>query len=280
MDYLRVEKAIHYLEQYADQQPSLEEVADYVGLSKYHFQRLFQRWAGVSPKRYLQFLTVGHARELLRQSASVLEATWETGLSSPGRLHDAFVAVEAVSPGEFKNQGEGVEVRWGRHQSPFGPCLLAVTGRGICNLEFLDGDAADAAQVLRKAWPRARLVYDPATTKPLASRAFSAIRPGEPLRLALRGSNFQLKVWNALLRVPEGAVVSYGELARAAGHEGSARAVGTALGSNPVAYLIPCHRVLRASGAPGGYRWGTGRKRAMLAWEQARALTPERASAC
>lgn len=278
-DYARVKEAIHFIRDNAAAQPTLEDVADYLGLSRFHSQRLFRRWAGITPKRFLQCLTVEHAKTLLRESASVLEATWDTGLSSPGRLHDLFVSTEAVTPGEFKTGGQQVTVRYGLHETPFGRCLLAATERGICALDFLDGGADDngggdndcgeirAVDRLRSDWPAARLVEDPAQTAPLVAAAFEAVRKGgarPPLHV--RGTNFQIRVWQALLRIPAGAAVPYGRLA-ASVEGGGPRSVGQALGANRVAGLIPCHRVLRATGALGGYRWGAERKVALLAWE-------------
>lgn len=273
-DYRRVEEAIRFLEERAAEQPDLGAVARHVGLSPHHFQRLFKRWAGVSPKRFLQYLTLEHAKRLLAASESLLETTWEVGLSSPGRLHDLFVAAEAVTPGEFKRRGEGLTLRWGVHPSPFGRCLLAATARGICHLSFLaPGSAEEPAAELRRRFRRSDLRPDPVATGRLVERIFRS-EPGgaedPPLTLHLRGTNFQLQVWKALLALPEGCAVTYGDLARHLGRPGGARAVGAAVGANPVAYVIPCHRVLRRGGELGGYRWGTSRKKALLGWEAAR----------
>lgn len=273
LDYARVGRAVRFVEEHAAEQPSLEEVAAHVGLSPYHFQRLFRRWAGVSPKRFLQYLTVESAKELLRGSASVLDAALEVGLSGPSRLHDLFVSVESVTPGEYKRFGEGLELRYGLHRTPFGDCLAAVTERGLCSLAFVDDDGrAEAFDALAATWREAALVEDPAASCPVIEQIFGADGPveGRAIRVLLRGTRFQLKVWEALLRIPEGAFVSYGALAAAVGHPGASRAVGNAVGENPIAYLIPCHRVLRASGQIGGYRWGTTRKRALVAREAAR----------
>ncbi len=265
----RVRHAIEYLEEHAQRQPSLDEVAQAVGLSSYHFQRMFKRWAGVSPKRFLQFLTVARAQAALREGKSALEASYDSGLSGPGRLHDLFVAVEAVTPGEYKDEGAGVEIRYGFHSTPFGDCLLAVTDRGICGLAFASGGERQAVlDELRRRWGAALLRRDQAATAETASRVFERSR-GAPITLALKGTNFQIKVWEALLRIAPGTVVSYGDIARAIGHADSYRAVGTAVGRNPIAYLIPCHRVIQSSGAFGNYRWGAARKRAMLGWEAA-----------
>ncbi len=271
-DYRRIAQAIAYLEEHALEQPSLDEVAEQMGLSPYHFQRLFKTWAGVSPKRFLQYLTVERAKKLLRQSASVLDAALDVGLSGPGRLHDLFVNVEAMTPGEFKNQGKDLQLSYGFHATPFGECLLAVTSRGICSLSFIDPENhAEPLKYLLNAWQDASIEENPETGKSTINQIFgqSGDRCQAPINLLLRGTNFQLKVWEALLRIPEGAVVSYGNLAASIGHPGAHRAVGTAVGKNPVAYLIPCHRVLRANGEIGGYRWGTTRKRAILAREAA-----------
>ena len=277
LDYIRIERAIQFLDTHAREQPTLAEVAAHVGLSEFHFQRLFTRWAGISPKRFLQFRTVERARQLLAEQRSVLDATYEAGLSSPSRLHELFVAVEAVTPGEYKSGGEGLAIAFGVHDTPFGAALVAACERGVCGLAFLD-DASDAGRraavaELEARWPRAELRHAPTATRRVVERIFTprVARRAEPLGVVLKGTNFQLKVWEALLRVPPGAVTTYEELARAVGAPGATRAVGTALGRNPVAYLIPCHRVIRKSGTLGDYRWGAGRKRVMLGWEMARA---------
>ncbi|MFH2005624.1 MAG: methylated-DNA--[protein]-cysteine S-methyltransferase [bacterium] len=268
-DYPRIERAIQFLEQRAVDQPSLDEVAAHVGLSPHHFQRLFQRWVGVSPKRFLQFVTLGHAKQLLRGSASVLDASYAVGLSGPGRLHDLFVAAEAVTPGEHKSRGRGLAIHHGVCDSPFGDCLVAMTERGICNLWFPEKAAPEtASEELLQAWPGATFTEDRRAARAAVDRIFSSAQlDDQGLRLHLRGTNFQLQVWQALLQIPEGSVVSYGALARRLGAPRATRAVASAVGRNPVAYLIPCHRVLRSSGAIGGYRWGKARKRAMLARE-------------
>jgi len=284
-DYHRVEGAIRYLELHAAAQPSLDEVAGHIGLSPWHFQRLFTRWAGVSPKRFLQYITVEAAKKLLEESATILDASLEVGLSGPSRLHDLFISAEAVTPGEYKSSGEGLEIRWGIHSSPFGDCLLATSRRGICALEFLDSVDVESARdqpaqdraapviaALRLRWPGAVFIADPLSGAHAMRRLDSGAtdQGDEPLRLHLRGTNFQLKVWQALLSIPEGALVSYGRLADMIGAPGSSRAVGTALGENPIGFLIPCHRVLRSTGAFGGYKWGIERKKALIAYEAAK----------
>jgi AraC family transcriptional regulator of adaptative response/methylated-DNA-[protein]-cysteine methyltransferase len=271
-DYRRIEQAIAYLEERALEQPSLDEVAEHIGLSSYHFQRLFKSWAGVSPKRFLQYLTIENAKKLLRESVSVLDTALDVGLSGPSRLHDLFVSVEAMTPGEFKAQGKDLLISYGFHATPFGECLLAVTQRGICSLAFVDPETRSVAlNELRESWQEATLVVNQNAGKDAIKHIFSQAlgQAQAPLKVLLRGTNFQVKVWEALLRIPEGTVVSYGSLADAVGHPGAHRAVGTAAGHNPVGYLIPCHRVLRANGEIGGYRWGTTRKKAIFAREAA-----------
>ena len=265
-DYQRIEQAILYLENHYKEQPSLEQVAANIGLSEFHFQRLFTRWAGVSPKRFLQFLTKEGAKELLDRSENLLDTTHQVGLSSLGRLHDLFVTTEAVSPGEYKTRGEGVVVRYGLHTSPFGKCLVAVTERGICHLGFLQTTEGDAIDALDADWKNARMVEDHRSTKPLIESIFDASARGK-LNLHLRGTNFQLKVWEALLAIPAGRVTTYEGLAERIGQPAASRAVGSAVGHNPIAVLIPCHRVIRKTGEFGNYRYGAPRKMALLARE-------------
>lgn len=273
--YQQIERALAHLERHAERQPALEELASAAGLSASHFQRVFAQWAGVSPKRFLQSITVAHARALLRESRPVLDAAFESGLSGPGRLHDLMVSVEAMTPGEYRALGSGLEIRWAEVGSPFGPAVLATTERGICALEFVvDPEGAeDVLRRLRDHWPRARFVAaPPRALQELAARIFSPVAAvGAPLPLLLKGTNFQLQVWRALLRVPEGTLIDYGQLAERTGHPGAARAVGRAVGANPISVLIPCHRVLRRHGELGGYRWGTARKLALLGRELTRA---------
>ncbi len=270
-DYERIEQAIQFLEHSFQDQPDLKAVAEHVGLSEFHFQRLFKRWAGVSPKRFLQFLTVEHAKRRLRESKSVLHATYESGLSSPGRLHDHFVAIEAVTPGEFKNSGRDLSIRYGFHTTRFGDCMVALTDRGICGLEFvIDDDRRRVLANLQTRWKNAQFREDAKGTKPTADRISTSTNGnGSPVRLFLQGTNFQIQVWQALLGIPVGMVCSYQDVARLVCSTKAARAVGHAVGQNPVAFLIPCHRVIRNIGAIGGYRWGTTRKKAIIAWESA-----------
>ena len=272
-DYSRIEKAILYLEKNFRRQPTLSEVARNSGLSEYHFHRLFTRWAGISPKRFLQFLTAEYARGLLRESPNVLEAAYEAGLSGPGRLHDLIVNVYAVTPGEMKDEGAGLTIRYGVHTSPFGDYLLAITGKGICAFSFLTGRGpGEAANELRRRWGRARLIEDPKATSAVADRIFipSRRRSAPPLNVFVKGTNFQVKVWEAIVRIPPGFVSSYEDIAARVGAPGAVRAVGNALARNPVAFLVPCHRVIRKTGAFGNYGGGAARKKAILAWEAAR----------
>ena len=271
-DYQRIEEAIRYLEQHVRLQPSLDELAAHLNLSPYHMQRLFRRWAGISPKRFVQFLTIKHAKTLLAETRSVLDTTYEVGLSSPSRLHDLFVTVDGVTPGEFKRQGAGIEIKYGFHETHFGQCLLANTERGICALFFCE-EQEDARAALRKKWPAATLIEQPDATSPLIAQLlppFSISEPAQtrqPVRLFLKGTNFQLQVWQALLNIPSGTLYSYGEIAQQINKPRATRAVASAIGANAISYLIPCHRVLRKSGQIGGYRWQPVRKKAMLAWE-------------
>jgi len=272
-DYRRVEKAISFLEENFFRQPELKEIATSVNLSEYHFQRLFTRWVGISPKRFLQFLTKERAKELLDKSHDVLGVAFETGLSGPGRLHDLFVTCEAVTPGEFKSKGEGLAIAYGFHPTPFGECLLAVTERGICNLSFVqDGDRAGALDALKGRWRKARLSKGVARTEPLVSRVFAWYVGQTPssLHLVLSGTNFQIKVWEALLQIPPGVVVSYKDIAMRIGMPSASRAVSNAVAQNPIPVIIPCHRVIREAGEFGGYHYGTARKKALLGWEAAR----------
>ncbi len=270
-DYQRIEQAIQYLDDHYQDQPSLEEVAASLGLSEFHFQRLFTRWAGISPKRFLQFVTKEHARDLLHQSENLLDTTHRVGLSSLGRLHDLMVSTEAVSPGEYKSRGAGLTIRYGLHPSPFGPCLIGLTERGICHLSFVQENEGDAIDALVEDWASAKMVEDQKVTAPWVGPIFDLTQRGDrPLHLFLRGTNFQLKVWEALLSVPAGTVTTYEQIAAQIGRPQALRAVGTAVGHNPVAVLIPCHRVIRKVGEFGNYRYGPARKKALLGWEASR----------
>jgi AraC family transcriptional regulator of adaptative response/methylated-DNA-[protein]-cysteine methyltransferase len=269
-DYARIERAIHFIEANARRRPSLDEIAAGSGLSPFHFQRLFRRWAGLSPKRFIQYLTANTAERLLRESRSLLDAAEEAGLSGPGRLHDLIVAIHAVTPGQMKSRGKGLMILYGVHPTPFGNALLAVTERGVCWLSFLDPRDRDGAlSDLHRYWSGAVLQEQPEATRPAAERMFTPTHRGGRIDLIVYGTNFQVKVWEALLTIPPGAVASYQEIARRIGAPKATRAVGTAVGRNPVSYLIPCHRVIRKSGAFGNYGGGVARKKALLGWEAA-----------
>ncbi|MGO9310918.1 MAG: bifunctional helix-turn-helix domain-containing protein/methylated-DNA--[protein]-cysteine S-methyltransferase [Spirochaetia bacterium] len=271
-DYGRVESAIRFIETEVLRQPSLAEIANAAGLSEFHFQRLFSRWVGISPKRFLQFLTKEYARRLLQESRDVLSVTYDAGLSSPGRLHELFVSCEAVTPGEVKSRGEGLSIGYGFHPSPFGRCLLAVTDRGICGLSFVqEAPEGNLVRNLQARWPGARLNQDAEATAEVARRIFTFDAPHEPgpLHLFVRGTNFQIQVWEALIRIPFGKAVTYEDIARHIGMPNAPRAVGNAVGSNPIPFLIPCHRVIRKLGEFGNYGEGPQRKKAILGWEAA-----------
>jgi AraC family transcriptional regulator of adaptative response/methylated-DNA-[protein]-cysteine methyltransferase len=271
-EYQRIEKAIRFLAENYHLQPSLEKVAQSVSLSEFHFQRLFRRWAGISPKRFVQFLTLEHAKKLLEESRSVLDATYDAGLSSPSRLHDLFVNAEAMTPGEFKTKGAGLMISYGFHLSPFGECLLAATERGICGLGFVgEGGRSQAIEDFKRRWPAAEFQENSPKTRPYIERIFSPKKRNgaNPVKLLLIGTNFQIKVWEALLKIPSGSVVCYEDLARRIGKPTAARAVGSAVGRNPISFLIPCHRAIRKMGITGDYHWGAARKKVILAWEAA-----------
>ena len=272
-DYARVERAIRFIEAQALKQPSLGEIATSVGLSEFHFQRLFSRWVGISPKRFLQFLTKEYARTLLEESQDVLSVTYDSGLSSPGRLHELFVTCEAVTPGEVKARGKGLTIEYGFHASPFGRCLLARTERGICGLSFVQDEAPEAilAKNLLARWPGARIIVNPKSTAQLVKQIFAFPERHEPapLHLFVRGTNFQIQVWQALIRIPFGKAVTYEDIARHIGMPTASRAVGNAVGSNPIPFLIPCHRVIRKLGEFGNYGEGPERKKAIIGWEAA-----------
>jgi AraC family transcriptional regulator of adaptative response/methylated-DNA-[protein]-cysteine methyltransferase len=247
--------------------PPLAVLAEQANLSPFHFQRMFKRWAGVSPKQFASYLTLEQAKATLEQSASVLGTAFDVGLSGASRLHDLFVAVEAMTPGEYKAQGRDLLIRYGVHDTPFGPALILVTDRGVCGFDFIGGAPARALKDARARWPLSRFAPDQAATAAVVSKMFDA--PGD-MRLLLRGTNFQIQVWSALLRIPAANISTYGALAQAIGKPKAVRAVGSALAANPIGYLVPCHRVLRSTGLFKNYRWGATRRHAMLAWEAAR----------
>ncbi|MGA7799284.1 MAG: methylated-DNA--[protein]-cysteine S-methyltransferase [Gammaproteobacteria bacterium] len=271
-DYDRIADAINFIARHMREQPSLNETAAHVNLSPFHFQRLFCRWAGITPKRFLQVLTLEHAKQLLSDSRALLDVSESLGLSSASRLHDHFVQLEAVTPGEYKKGGAGLVIDYGVHDTPFGNAFIAVTPRGICSLSFMQAETIDAQLAdLQARWPHAALRKRGQRTRSIADAVFGERdRLDRPLSLHVSGTNFQTRVWRALLQIPAGKVVSYGQVATAIDRPRSARAVGRAIGANPVAFLIPCHRVIQQTGKLGGYRWGELRKRTMLAWEAAR----------
>jgi len=262
--YYLIEQALQFIEEQHLQQPGLDEIAAHLDVSPFHLQRVFSEWVGISPKRFLQFLTARHARELLRHSRSVLDATYDSGLSSPGRLHDLFVQIDAVTPGEYKKMGAGMTITCGAADSPFGPALLALTNRGICYLGF--GDADELMADVSSRYPLARLLRNDQATADIHKSIFEREK-AQPLPLFIKGTNFQIKVWEALLKIPEGCVASYSDIAKMIGRPGASRAVGSAVGANPVSYLIPCHRVIREMGLFGDYHWGSTRKKALLLYE-------------
>ncbi len=270
-DYTLIERAILYINENARRQPELRDVAQAVGLSEFHFQRLFTRWAGISPKRFLQFVTREHAKDMLDHSENLLDTTLGVGLSSLGRLHDLFVTTEAVSPGEYKSRGAGMTLRYGLHPTPFGNCLIAVSDRGVCHVGFVQTREGNAIDELVSFWQQAVMIEDAGATAPIVAVIFDVGRHlGRPLPVLLRGTNFQIKVWEALMRIPVGTITTYEELACQIGAPSAVRAVGNAVAHNPVPILIPCHRVIRKMGEFGSYRYGAARKQALLGWELAR----------
>ncbi|OKL41576.1 bifunctional transcriptional activator/DNA repair enzyme AdaA [Pontibacter flavimaris] len=271
--YETVARALAYIRQNTAQQPTLDEVAAHVHLSAQHFQRVFTEWAGVSPKKFLQYLSLQHAKKVLTQSASLLEASYHTGLSGSSRLHDLFVSIEGMTPGQYKNHGERLQLKYSLGNCQFGPYLVASTDKGICHLHFYQ-NAEQALYELQQAWPKAELVKQEASIHQQVQAFFqNTLTPdANRIRLHPSGTPFQLKVWEALLRIPEGHLCSYASLAQRIGQPSASRAVGTAIGSNPIGFLIPCHRVIKSVGGIGEYRWGSERKMAMIGWEAAASI--------
>jgi AraC family transcriptional regulator of adaptative response/methylated-DNA-[protein]-cysteine methyltransferase len=269
-DYDIVRRAIAHIHGHWRQQPEIDEIAEAAGVTPTELHHLFRRWAGLTPKAFLQALTLNSARELLRSSASVLDASYEVGLSGPGRLHDLFVTHESMSPGEWKSGAEGVTVSYGFHPSPFGSALVMTTERGLCGLAFADyGEEKAALADMRSRWPKAGYAEDSARTAPIAARIFDKKlwRPDQPLRVMLIGTDFEVRVWETLMRIPMGRATTYSDIAGSIGKPKAPRAVGAAVGKNPISFVVPCHRVLGKSGELTGYHWGITRKRAMLGWE-------------
>jgi AraC family transcriptional regulator of adaptative response/methylated-DNA-[protein]-cysteine methyltransferase len=269
-DYERVRRIIAYISERWREQPSLDAIAEHVGLSTTHVHHLFRRWAGLTPKAFLAAITLDNAKALLAQSASVLDATYEVGLSGPGRLHDLFVTHEAMTPGDYKVGAAGLTLRYGFHPSPFGEAVLVATERGLAGIGFVDdGDRAAALADMRRRWPKADYVEDESVTGPLAQRVFDPTRwqAEQPLRVVLIGTDFEVRVWQTLLRIPLGRATTYSDIAARIGKPSACRAVGAAVGKNPISFVVPCHRVLGRSGALTGYHWGLTRKQAILGWE-------------
>ncbi|MFQ1802191.1 bifunctional transcriptional activator/DNA repair enzyme AdaA [Aeromonas veronii] len=271
-DYARIADAIRFIASQVERQPTLDEIAAHVHLSPFHFQRLFSRWAGVTPKRYLQVLTLERAKALLQESRPLLEVADTLGLSSGSRLYDHFVQLEAVTPGEYKQRGAGLVIDHGVHDTPFGLAFVALTPRGVCNFSFLDDQTPETPlAALAHSWPKAELREAPSRTQNVINTIFDGSKaPDRPISLHVSGTNFQISVWRALLQIPPAKVVSYAQVASAVGNPKAARAVGLAVGANPVALMIPCHRVIQQNGKLGGYHWGETRKQAIHAWEAAR----------
>ncbi len=274
-DYYRIAEALKYIKDNMQNQPNLEEVAKQIHVSPFHFQRLFSDWAGISPKKFLQYLSVEHAKKILKMDGnSVYDAAYETGLSGTGRLHDLFVNIEGMTPGEYKNGGKNLSIQYSFQESQFGNYIVASTSAGICNLLFFEKSASAAEAELKSLWPNAKIFEGENQYHEAIQRFFeNDFTQTEKIKLHLRGTAFQLKVWEALLRIPEGHLSSYTNIAKAIHQPRAQRAVGTAIGSNPVAFVIPCHRVIKTVGEIGDYRWGAPRKMAMIGWEAAQQET-------
>jgi AraC family transcriptional regulator of adaptative response/methylated-DNA-[protein]-cysteine methyltransferase len=269
-NFERVRDAIRFLRTNYRDQPRLDEVAEEVHLSEYHFQRIFSEWAGISPKKFLKYLTVESLKRDLQTTADLLEVSEKVGLSSMSRVHDLFITMESVTPAEYRNGGEGMEIHYGFHESPFGSCFIAQNHRGICAVSFVETDREAVLNEFAMKWRNARLIEAPELTRDVAEKMFDLDSLDRKFHLLVRGTPFQIKVWEALLKIPSGMVTSYGSVANAIDHSKATRAVGTAIGSNPISFLIPCHRVIRNEGIIGNYHWGPERKTAMIGWEKSR----------
>jgi AraC family transcriptional regulator of adaptative response/methylated-DNA-[protein]-cysteine methyltransferase len=269
-DYAIIKRAIEFISTRWREQPSIDRIAEHVSLSPSHFQHLFRRWAGLTPKAFLQAITIERARELLRDSASILDAAYDVGLSGPSRLHDLFVTHEALTPGDYRR--DDLTLRYGFHPSPFGETIVVASPRGVAGLGFVDGDRQTALVDMTRRWPRARFIDDHGATGPCAARIFDPTlwRPDVPLRVVMIGTDFEVRVWETLLRVPMGCATTYSDVARKIGRPKAARAVGATVGRNPISFVVPCHRVLGRSGALTGYHWGLARKQAIIGWEAGR----------
>jgi AraC family transcriptional regulator of adaptative response/methylated-DNA-[protein]-cysteine methyltransferase len=269
-DYDKVRKTLAFITEHWRDQPSLEQIADHVGISAPHLHHVFRRWSGLSPKAFLQAVTLDHARRLLREPVSLFDASLELGLSGPARLHDLFVTHEAMSPGDFKSGGEGLTLYYGYHASPFGEAIAVVTDRGLAGMGFVDdGNRFAALNDMTRRWPKASFLPDQAKTAPYIARAFDPAtwQPETPLNVILIGTDFEVRVWRTLLSIPLGKATTYGDVADRIGKPKAARAVGAAVGRNPISFVVPCHRVIGKSGALTGYHWGLTRKQAILGWE-------------
>ena len=269
-DYQTIERSIEFIENHFSEQPSLKEIAAHAGLSEYHFQRLFKRWAGISPKRFVQYVTAQYTGALLREDSSILKASMEGGLSSTSRLHDLFVNIYAMTPDEYRQQARSLTIHYGGGTSPFGHCLVGMTDRGVCWLSFHERPDESALGELKLQWRRANLSEDSIRTKEVVEKVFGDKQDAAaPFMIHLKGTNLQIQVWEALLRVPPGKLVSYTNIAKTVDRSNAVRAIASAVGRNPVSYIVPCHRVIRRTGVLGGYRWGLARKKAILVWEAA-----------
>lgn len=273
INYQRIEKAIQFLEQNFQRQPELDEVAENVHLSPFHFQRMFTEWAGISPKRFLQFLTVDYLKQKLQDSRNLIEAAEAAGLSSQSRVYDLFTTLEAVTPQEYKLNGQGINIDYGLHETTFGNALIGVTDRGVCWLSFLSEDADPKSELekMKEHWFNSVFYQRQEKTKIFVDQIFSTAIRDKKLHLLVKGTNFQVKVWEALLRIPMGAVTTYQQIAEQIDNPKAMQAVGSAVGSNHIAYLIPCHRVIRKDGILGEYRWSAPRKKSIIGWEMAKA---------
>jgi AraC family transcriptional regulator, regulatory protein of adaptative response / methylated-DNA-[protein]-cysteine methyltransferase len=272
IDYQRIEQAIRFIEDNFQRQPSLKEIAEEVNLSEFHFDRMFTKWAGTSPQRFMRFLSKEYAKDVLTQTKDLLDTTVQMGLSSSSRLHDLFVTFEAITPAEFKRKGEGLTILYGTHETPFGNAFIAITTRGILALTFLsEGESVDELISLKNTFPKAEFIENQEDTLIFINQVFIESDNKIPLTLLVRGTNFQIKVWEALLKIPSGKLACYEDIAKLIEQPTAQRAVGTAIGSNHIAYLIPCHRVIQKVGTTGNYRWGEYRKKAILGWEGSRA---------
>lgn len=273
LNYERIAAAIRFIKENRQEQPRLETIAGHVNMSPAHFQRMFQEWAGISPKSFLQYLNVEYAKRILKQThASLFDTACEVGLSGTGRLHDLFVNIEGMTPGEYKNGGQALRINYSFAETPFGQVMVASTDKGICHLAFVDEGEEEALGSLKQLFPNATYTQCPDRKQEDALSVFNRdwSKPDE-IKLHLKGTSFQLKVWETLLKIPVGGLTTYADLAMKSGHEGACRAVGTAIGRNPVAFLIPCHRVIKATGDIGNYHWGEVRKEAIIGWEAAKA---------